>query len=953
MLGIAAALVAGLVAATGDDDGAIPTPDRPGTTGAPSTAPPPGADIPVPVDPEVRVGRLANGLTYYLRRNTAPGGRAELRLAVDAGSVLEEDDQLGVAHFLEHMMFNGTARYPANDLIAVLESFGTEFGPDINAYTSFDETVYELGVPTDDPQVVATAVEVLREWAREATLDPGEVEAERGVVIEEWRQRDLGVDARIIQAYEDQLLAGSRYAEREPIGEISQLETMGADRLRRFYDTWYRPDLMAVVIAGDIDVDEMETLVETTFGDLPAPPPADAPERPDIPMDLAAIEPVVVNLDAELPNAFAEIMYPLIVEPVATAADWNDQVAVGLATDMILTRLTNDAIRGEAPYLSVSPTGNAFVRPFDAPGLLVDADPADLAASIDHVLVEIERARRFGFSDAELERARSAARRRAQQAYDERASIQDVERADAYVANFLADAPIPGADDALALELGAIDTLSGDDVSAAIDDLLDTTTTVAVFGPESAAADLPTVEDVTAMVASAADADVEPRPEEAVVDTLMAPPEPAEVVERTTVPGLDAELLVLENGVRVITLTTDITEDRVVFGSTSPGGISLLPDDQVLEAGLVADLVVQSGAGALDQVALDQLVADQVVDVYPLLDETSEGFVGSASVDDLETLFQLVHLYATEPRVDQVAVDNLLGQIRPVVAAPDQYPGVAVSFALAELRYGTDSRQRTVFAPSAAELDGFSTEDALAAFTDRYGDLDDSVFVFAGDIDHAAIEDLARRYLGTLPDTRPDETWRDLQADPPPGIAARTVPSGTDEQGGILFALSGTLPRTTTTEVRAAMLQAIVDTRLRNRIREELSASYSPSSQLLVSDRPDELIESIVQVSGDPARLDEIATEVLGVLGNLRDEGPTADELATAQEQLRRQYELYSNEEWVQALLFYAERPDQDPGEYLERGRIATATTGADIQELAAIAFPPDRYIEIRQVPAG
>ncbi|NNL98214.1 MAG: insulinase family protein, partial [Acidimicrobiia bacterium] len=339
------------------------------TTTVPGVAMPVFADDDemVAVDPDVTIGMLENGLTYYIRRNTRPGTRAQLRLAVAAGSALEDDDQRGVAHYLEHMMFNGTESFPANELVRVLERFGSEFGPDINAYTSLDQTVYELEVPTDTDGILETAIDVLFEWSNRATIDPVEVDAERGVMLEEWRLRSQSFFGRYFDEVSDVLLAGSSYEGHDPLADEDELAVTSVETLQRFYRDWYRPDLMAVVAVGDFDVDEVEQLIRTRFEALE--PPSTIRPRPELAAGSFSEPGFVVLTDPESPNAFVELNYPLPALDQRTIGSARQELALVLAFDMIVTRLDEDSRRGDTSFFNPSFAANPFVDGQRTPGL--------------------------------------------------------------------------------------------------------------------------------------------------------------------------------------------------------------------------------------------------------------------------------------------------------------------------------------------------------------------------------------------------------------------------------------------------------------------------------------------------------------------------------------------------------------------------------------------------------
>jgi len=940
-------------------DGAGPTTTAPTTVAAttstePATStPPPSTSAPrdlrfsqeVATDPDVTIGSLPNGLTYYVRENMRPGGRAQLRLVINAGSAIEDADQSGAAHFLEHMLFNGTERFPENELTRVLESFGARFGPDVNAYTSFDETVYELAIPTDDLELFELGFDVLYEWAALATIDQADVAAERGVVLEEWRLRDAGVDGRISQVYEDLFLAGTGYEGKAPIGHPEVLRATDAEELRRFYDDWYRPDLMAVVAVGDFNVDRVVTMIEQRFSRMEA---RSDRIRPRIEVPRFEDRRVGVLADPDQPTSSVEIYFPGPVGRGTTIGDRYDTWARLFATDMIATRLNDDVTRGVAPFFSVSDVDFNFTRGLELPGLVADTASVDVSGALEALATEVERAIRHGFSEAEFARARDGWLAAVDQAYAGRASIQDLEYADRYVTNFLAGGALPSAKDEFDLDTELLAQLQIEDIVEALVGLRGgAELSAVVVGPDDGS--IPSEPALEATIEAALNSDVDPRPDQAVIgDTLLAAPEPVAPAAVNNLP-LGVTELVYANGVRVFSVQTDISVNEIFMGAASAGGLSRVEDEDVPEAFLISDIVGRSGAGAFDRVDLETFLSGQVVSLFPYIDVTAEGFFGNSATEDLETLMQLIHLTMVAPRVDDAAAAAVIGEFRPFAASPEDIPGLASTLELIRQRWGDEPRYSVVL--DTEELDSFDIDAGRDVFRSRFGDAGDFVFSFAGDFSSAAFRDLADTYLGTLPGTDRDDAWIDFQPDPPARVIDETVAVGDSEQGFVTFLFTGEFVRDPETDVQVELLTLIADVRLRDRIREALSATYSPFLSTSAVEEPDALIETFLQVSGDPEALDEIVVESLATLRSLASDGPTEAELATAQSQLARQYELISNEWWVDQMLFFANHPDESLEGLFQRFAIIDETTVTDIRELAVIAFPSSEYVLVRQVP--
>jgi zinc protease len=874
----------------------------------------------------------------------------QLRLVVDAGSVLEDDDQSGAAHFLEHMLFNGTERWPGNELVTVLERFGTQFGPDVNAFTSFDETVYQLQVATDDDELVDTAFDVLAEWAARAAITQEDVEAERGVVVEEWRLRDQGVNGRIGAQIERLLLEGTPYAARDPIGDVDALRATDAAELRRFYDDWYRPDLMAVIAVGDLDADRMEEAIVDRFGDLEA---RSARERPEIAVSLLEEPSIVSFVDPELPTAFAEILYPVPFADPGSFGAARDRIATELAFDMVVRRLDEDVASGVADFFSAGYVVVPVVRALTASGIEIDADPEDLGPAVLAILTEVERIRRHGFGAEEFARVRDDRLALAEQILASQGTRQDVEFADRLVAHHLTGEPLPDSAAAFDLERRVLDLLTLDDVQSQFLALVDAAApAVLVVGPDEFARAIPNERQLGELVVAVATGDVPPRDDTGPpASALMERPDAVEPTDRST-DASGATWLTFENGARVGLLDTTINENTVVFGAASPGGVSVVDRDDVVEAFGISEIVAQSGLAGFDRVELGRVLSGRVVSAFPFIADVEEGFFGDAAAEDLETLFQLVHLTMTDPRGDQTAVDTYVGQVAPFAADPGAIPGLATNQALFESRYGADNPYYSVL-PSVEDLETFDLEAGMDVFRDRFGDAGDFVFVFVGDFSVREGERLAAAYVGTLPATGREDGYVDRQPDPPEGAVTTTVRAGEDQQAAVTFLVTGELEATPEDRVYARLLELVLTNRLRDRLREALAATYSPIVSVGLVDRPDALIETFIQISGDPERLDEISTETLAALEDLAANGPTGAELTTARQQLLREFELFSNELWVEFLLFYARHPEESVLDIFERTDVVSEAAIGDVQALAQIALPVGQYIEVRQLPAG
>ena len=966
----AALTIVGLVAAscTGDSgvdevvSNPVDTAAPPPSTLAPSsidgstpvTAPDPGG-LPSVADPDpaVVIGELDNGLRYLIRGNDNPGSRVEMRLVVDAGSALEDDSQVGGAHFLEHMLFNGTEQFPENELIAVLRSFGAAFGADINAYTSFDETVYQLTMPTEDEEVVETGLDVLSQWLSAATIDQVQVEAERGVVLDEWRGSEASSDGRIFDGLEELLLTGSPYEGRDPIGNDAAIATMDAAPLRAFYDDWYRPDNAAVIVVGDIDPGEIEQGLVDRFGSLVAR--GASPERPELIVEPSAEPRVVIVADPDVAEGFAQVTLPMTPsDDVAPEAELQASVLEALAFDIIATRLGNDALRGEAPFDDARVDSSGFVRGLDAPEIVVSADGDALESSTQAVFDEYERVRRFGFTPAEVARAVSSIRAGVDSFYEGRDSRQDADFADEYVRHVLVDEPIPTAEVNYDVLNVILDRATPETVAYGfVDRLASSAAHVMVVVPESEAGDLPGEEAWVAQALGMRDRDLEPRQEESGVDgDLMVAPDPVEEVstdrlaDGSAVSFVAPQLLTFANGVTVSLNTTDIVDGQVVFEARSPGGLDVLDDADIPAADAAGVVVAASGVATYDSVALEAFLADKDVVLQLGVDAFTEGMFGSAATSDLETLFQLIHLFMTQPRVDPVALDQYLDDEIPFAADPSIEPGYAEFKTLLDARYDDPA----FLLPTVESLNSVNVDDVDRVFRDRFGDASDFAFSFSGDLDPDEATELARRYLGTLPSTGRAEVVDYVEPAPPAGIVAEQTNAGQGEQASVSFLYTAPAGPDRRDDVAALVVQEIVTNRLTDTIREELGDSYSPFAVVNVGAGASPFAETYISNTTGADLVVEVERAVLAQLADLRDAGPSGTELDAALETVRQGLELFSNEqindEVLGVLTDPAGNPDFDA--FLDQ---VSLVDDLDLMAYLRSWLPADRYIEVTVLP--
>src|SRR5688572_13698040 len=641
----------------------------------------------VRIDPRVTVGRLANGLRYYIRANPAPRNRAELRLVVSAGSILEDDNQRGLAHFVEHMAFNGTTNFPNQQIVAFMQAIGMRFGAHVNAHTSFDETVFQLQIPTEDPAVVDRALLVLEDWAHNVSFDPAEIDKERGVVLEEWRL-GLGADGRMRDAQLPVLLRGSRYAERLPIGTSEIIRTFTPDVLRKFYTDWYRPDLMAVIAVGDFDPAAVETRIRARFAPIPARPnprPKPSFAVPEHPGTL-----YTVATDPEADRTIVNVIGKMPERDQTTIGAYRQSLVERLFAGMLSERLAELAKTPAAPFLAAGTDRSRFIGPSEATSLSALVAENGIERGLTALFTEADRAARFGFTASELERQKLNTQRFLERAMVEEATWQSDRLADEYARNFLQKEPIPGIAYEFALHQRFFPEITLAEVNALAPGWMpDRSRVVSVTAPRRPGVTMPTEARLAAAIKAGGSGSLTAYVDTVNTQPLLQPlPAPGRVLKTTAKDALGITEWELSNGVRVVLRPTTFKQDEIIFRAISAGGTSLASDADFVAAQTATAVIGRSGLGALTESALERTLAGKTAFVQPQMDDVSEGLRGGSSRRDLETMFQLIYLTFTQPRADPDAFRTLTAQLAATLgnrqALPDAVFGDAVEEAVSQ-----------------------------------------------------------------------------------------------------------------------------------------------------------------------------------------------------------------------------------------------------------------------------
>ncbi len=936
---------------------------------APTPPPEPVAPTPIPVaeltpdsvlplDPVVTFGKLSNGMTYYVRHNEEPRNRVQLMMVVRAGSVLEEESERGLAHFVEHMAFNGTERFEKQQIVEYLESLGVNFGPDLNASTGFDTTNYYLEVPTEDPEVLETAFQILSDWAYAITFDPEEVEKERGVVIEEWRTR-LGYGDRFLNHWIPLVFGTSRYTERLPIGLLEVLEVATADDLRGFYERWYRPNLMAVVVVGDIDVAEMEAMVKRHF----APPPegeamqaraAVQPptERPSYPVPSHAEPRVTVFTDPEATGTSTFVVRTIPSGFGETLAAYRGILVERLSFMMFNARLFELSRTPNPPYLGASAYRSGLSDTADILVFGVGVEKDGVETGLNAMLEEMQRVRQHGFTTSELEREKANLLSQMESYFERRGQLESRSLANEYIEHFLSGIVAPGIEMEWELTQHLLPQITLDEVDALATFWTEPGNTVLlVTGPEDigpgTADELK--EAVTQQLVNAHALEVAGYEDEAADQTLLANvPAAGSITAEAQIESIDAVKWTLSNGITVYAKQTDFNNDQVIFRSFSPGGNSLVPDEDYYSATHAASLVAGSGAGPHDSVALDKLLAGKRVSVSPYIGAQFEGLSGSASPQDLETMFQLMTLYATQPMIDPVYFDTYVDRLRDAAENRLLDPDTLFFDEVRRILFQDHYRRR----PLTAELlDELNMETALTVYSDRFADLGDSTFMFVGAFDWDALRALTETYIASLPTSGRTEQWSDPNIDPPSGLTDESVYFGIEPRSTTILIFAGDFDWSLDEAMTVALMGEILQIRLREEIREELGGTYGVSVSASTSSIPDSEYQIYAYFGSDPDRVEELFAAIQRELNWLIN-GGEQKYLDTAKELFRsaREEQVEENSFWIGQMRTLLQRglPLDTVNSYLDR---LDAVTLEEISAAAERYITLDEYIRVVLFP--
>jgi len=900
----------------------------------------------IPFDPEVKTGKLKNGLTYYIKKNAKPENKVDLRLVINAGSILEDDDQQGLAHFMEHMCFNGTKRFPKNQLVDYLQSIGVKFGQHLNAYTSFDETVYFLPIPSDSPEKVEKGFQILEDWAFNAVLTPEEINKERGVVLEEYRL-GLGAQKRMMGRFMPKMMYNSHYAKRLPIGQKEVLEKFKPEALVRFYKDWYRPNLMSVIVVGDIDVAEMEQKIISHFSNYQNP----KKERPrkvfEVPNHKETF--VAIESDKEASSAQVQLMYKdtEAPKPVVNLKDFKDELAEGLFSSMINTRLDELTNSATPPFTyGYSYHGRAWARTKEAYQSVAMSQEDKQIEALKVLVRENERVKKFGFTQGELDRAKADFLSMIEKSYNERAKTNSENFVSEYQSHFLEKEPVPGIEWTFETFKKVLPLVQLDDVNGLIKGFIKEENRVVILtGPEKATLKKPTEQEVLKALRFD-DAEVTPYEDVAVAKSLLrAEPKAGSIVRRETNDKLGTKTLYLSNGAKVTYKKTDFKNEEILFEAVSFGGSNLYTDAEMKKVQFANGALTEAGFSGLKLNDINKFMTGKIANVYPYISGTTEGLRGNATPKDLEYLFQTAYAYFTDLNYDTEAFEGYKQKQSSFFNNMASQP----NFFFQQEFYSYLNKENPRFNGLVPTEKTWAETDyklAYDKYKERFANAADFEFFFVGNIDDTVIETFASKYLASLPAAPVKEKAKDLGYRMLKGEHKKVVNKGKDPKSNVNIMFYGDAQYSAKEAFAMQALGEILTIKLVEQLRENESGVYGVGARGNMSKVPYGSYNFSISFPCGPDNAEKLTASALNELQKIITNGPEAKDLSKFKEAELQDFKKESKENrfWLSNFVrSYSNEVSAE--EVLKFEEKVNALTAKEVQEVAKKYLTKDKVV--------
>ena len=867
-------------------------------------------DVAFQLNPDVLSGQLDNGMSYYILKNDYPVNRISLRLVVKVGSIAEKDSESGVAHLIEHMCFNGTEHFEKNSLIDYAESIGMDFGAEVNAYTSFEETVYKLEIPADHKEYLETALLIFHDWASAVTFDPEELDKERGVVTEEWRGR-LGLSGRMTDAVLPFELKDSPYVDRLAIGSMDVIQNITRDEVVDFYKRWYQPQNMAVVISGYVDPKVAEWLIKENMGTIPAADPKNIPEKGYVPARTE--KDVLIFADPEW--SYTQVQLVSLDEdnkPMTTENDMRRYYLTRIVDEAMNARFSEITTDPNAPWLLAQAINYTETNSATFDGLVFVPKDDMIWDAFARVIDEMDRVLLYGITQSEFERVRDAILAAENQWYDQSESTSSLSRVAGLVDYVVKGEAFISDDDYIEAARKILGSIKLDEVNDRAKDIFEGRGMLSlIYLPEAYADEMPPKEEIIDFWENYSNVGAIAAYEEntAQGDLMERPATKATVTSKREIPSLGTNEYVLSNGVRLLVKKTDYDKSQIYMTALSKGGASLVSDDEYASCIFSPFYAIYSGIGGMDINQLQRYLSDKAVNFNVAIDERDEKIVGQTSPAELETLLKLINQLMTAPQFTDTGWNYISLMLDTQAKQYNAQPTDYFSSQISKLLYGDSIRHYTSISPELVSR--INRQDAERLFKERYANAADFTFIFSGDIDEDNLVELCCYYLGTMPaDSNKKEEGKYEPYSFPAGVTETVIKRGQDDKGRVFIGFGGTLPPSKDVNETykdlslLEQLRALVDIRLREIIREDKGGTYGVNVYTNLDGYPERYYEFQISFGCEPSREKELADEVIAALKTLRNETVDSVYIDKINESYRRSFEAnqYNANWWLEVL---------------------------------------------------
>lgn len=903
----------------------------------------------LPFDAKVITGKLDNGLTYYIRENKKPEKKVELRLVIKVGSIMEDDDQQGLAHMAEHMAFNGTKNFKKNDIVSYLQSIGVEFGNDLNAYTSFDETVYILPIPTDQPSNLEKGFQILEDWAHQVTYLDEDINSERAIILEESRMGKSG-EERMFKKIYPELFKGSKYAQRLPIGVDSIIKTFNPDAIRRFYKEWYRPDLMAVIVVGDISKADAMQYISKHFSSIRS---ASNRKRDFASVPAYAENKAMVVTDKEATGYEFSINYPAMPsQNPQTIGEYRKELLNSLYTSLLGNRLRELTQKENPPFVYAGANFGGYAKNYQSFSIQGSTGTNDVQKGIEATLVELERAKRFGFTEPELERARKNILTAYERSWNNRDKTESSQFADEYIRNFTDKEAVPGIDAEFEMIKQLLPTIKLAEVNAITDRFKNEKNRFTyVMGP-AAGAKLPSTDNIVAMLdAKASDPSIKPYEEKLIATNLLTTmPKEGKLVSSKKNTLLGTTELLLSNGVKVSLKVTDFKNDQILFSATRYGGLSNYSLKDKYSAENAVSMVASMGVGAFSPTDMGKALAGKSAMLRPSISNYTAGFSGNSSKKDIETLFQLLNLYVKEPRKDSALYKSVIQRGKAQVAMLGANPQVAFIDTLTKVLYNNNPLAPTAV-PKIENFDKIDLDRSMAIYKERLGDVGGMNIVIVGSFDEKEMIALLEKYVAGLP-AAGKSTYTDNKVKLFTGINEFRFKKGKEDKSLIIGILHGEIPYSESTALKFSGLGDAMNIIITEEMREKIQGIYGGAATIEYSKIPTGRFQLVLQLPCGPAKVDTLIAAFNHELKKMADVGvaqPYVDKVKKAWLE-KYKVDAKTNEYWL-SVLQSINRGETTADRILNAEKYFNALSTADIKEAAGIVMKSTGKMIAVQMP--